>query len=345
VDRTSPRKSASTPPASASACERTLRNGPHHTRNSHPGAETILATYLVLKTDDKLGIFESGLAAKVAEDGSVQGSTTLHFNRFDFVGTETYTTASRALTDGTAISGTPVALSAAQKTLNVQELAGPYNGTAVAPIGITEGMLKMSMHSLAERIGPALMRDYKRFRDAVVRDLALASTVYVTGGATPSLTNEGAIAAAQAATYAWLTEVRQQLADRKVPPFANERYRGFIQPRHTKELLRDADVKAAMNTRPDAAQIVGYIGTLAGIDLYEWTFIPTKGVGAGGAVVGYQSIFFGGIPGVGLYQHEAVSVRVKDDTDYGRQLNTVWKEFAGYADAWASDVIVRGITT
>jgi hypothetical protein len=309
--------------------------------------ETILATYLVPKTDDRLGFFESGICGEVAPAGSVSGSNTLHFNRFDYVGTETYSTASRTLTDGTAISGTPVALSAAQKTLNVIEFAGPYNGSGVAPIGITEGMLKTSLHDLASRIGPALQRDYKRFRDAVCRDICLASTSYMSGGATPSSTNEGTVTAGgQKATYAWITEVRQALADKKVPAFgANGRYRGFIMPRHTKELLNDSDVKAAFNTRPDAAQITGYVGTLAGIDLYEMTFIPTKGVGSAGGVTGYQAIFFGEIPGCGMYQHEPVSVRVKDDTDYGRQLNTIWKEFAGYADAWASDVIVRGLTT
>lgn len=306
--------------------------------------ETILLAYLVAKQDDRLGLFDV-LMDKVAEDGSVKGSTTLHFNRFGFVGTETYTEASRTLTDGTAVAGAAVDITAEQKTLNVKELAGPYNGAAVGPLGITEGMLKMSLHNIAEKVGPALNRDYKRFREVQARTLALATTKYVTSD-TNSSTNEGAVVVSKPATYSWLTEIRRRLAeDCKVDPHANGRYLGFITPRHTKELLNDADVKQAMATRPDAAQVVGYVGTLAGIDLFEYTFMPTKGVGAGGAVTGYQSIFCGSQKPGAYYQHEAVSVRLKDDTDYGRQMNTIWKEFAGYADRWAADHVVRGITT
>ncbi len=164
--------------------------------------ENALLPYLVPKPDDKYGLFEP-IMREVAPPGTVQGSSTIHVDQFNYTGSSgTFSETARRLTDGTDVAGTPVGMSAGQFTLTLREYGGPHDATNVAPLGITELMLSVATHDLAARIGPHLMRDYTRWRDAVARDVATASTSYMTGGATPSSTNEGTVAAAQKATFA-----------------------------------------------------------------------------------------------------------------------------------------------
>ncbi len=306
----------------------------------------MLLAYLVPKPDDAIQVFDSGLMTPVAEQGSVKGSTTLHVDQFGFTGSGgTMTETARRLTDGTDVSGTPVGMSATQYALTVREYGGLHDGANVAPLGITELMLDTATHDLAAKIGPHLMRDYRYWRDQVAIGLALTTTTYWTAGATPSNTNQATVTAGQKASYNWLTEIRANLAGNKIPGFGNGRYRGFIQPRQTKELLQDADVKQAMATRTDAAQIVGYIGTLAGIDLYEATNLGTTGIGSAGGVTGYNALFYGAFAPCGYYEHLGVSARVNKNDDYGRKYLTIWKEHAAYGALDVNTMAVKGWST
>lgn len=308
--------------------------------------ENALLAYLTPKPDDKLQVFNSGIITPVATPGSVKGATTLHVNQFGWTGSGgTFTESARRLTDGTDVSGTPVGMSATQYTLTVREYGGPHDASNVAPLGITELMLDVGTHELAAKIGPHLLRDYLYWRDQVAIALALTTTSYWTAGSTPSNTNQATVTAAQKASYTWLTEIRANLAANKVPTFENGRYRGLIQPRQTKELLQDSDVKQAMATRTDGAPIVGYVGTLAGIDLYEATNLGTTGIGSGSAVTGYNSLFFGGVAPCGFYQHMAMTPRLNKNDDYGRKYLTIWKEHAAYAALDVNTYAVKGWST
>ncbi len=308
--------------------------------------ENMLLAFVTPKPDDQLSIFTSGLVTPVAAPGSVKGSTVLHVNQFGWTGSGgTFTEAARRLTDGTDVSGTPVGMSATQYTLNVREYGGPHDATNVAPLGITELMLDVGTHELAAKIGPHLLRDYLYWRDLVALNLALTTTSYWTAGTTPSNSDQATVAAAEKASYSWLTEIRANLAANKVPAFGNGRYRGFIQPRQTKELLQDSDVKQAMATRPDGAPITGYIGTLAGIDLYEATNLGTTGIGAGSAVTGYNSVFFGAVAPIGMYQHMPMTPRLNKNDDYGRKYLTIWKEHAAYGALDVNTYAIKGFST
>lgn len=308
--------------------------------------ESMLMAFTTPKPDDQLSIFASGLMGEVASPGSVVGSTTLHVNQFGWTGSGgTFTESARRLTDGTDVSGTPVGMSATQYSLTLREYGGPHDASNVAPLGITELMLGVGTHNLAQKIGPHLLRDYMYWRDQVALGLAMTTTSYWTAGATPSSTNQATVTAAQKASYTWLTEIRANLASNKVPTFGNGRYRGFIQPRQTKELLQDSDVKQAMATRPDGAPIVGYVGTLAGIDLYEATNLGTTGIGAGSAVTGYNSVFFGAVAPCGYYQHMGMTPRLNNNNDYGRKYLTIWKEHAAYAALDVNTYAIKGFST
>lgn len=311
--------------------------------------ENMLLMELIPKPDDKLQVFDSGLMAQAAPDGSVKGATTLHVNQFGWTGSAgTMTEAARRLTDGTDVSGTPVGMSATQYTLTVREYGGPHDATNVAPLGITELMLDVATHDLAAKIAPHLLRDYRYWRDQVAINLALTTTTYWTAGATPSNSNQATVTANQAATYKWLTEIRANLAGNKIPAFPNGRYRGFISPRQTKELLQDTAVTAlATGTggRTDAPPIQGYVTTLAGIDLFEATNLGTTGIGSGGAVTGYNAIFFGAYAPCAYYQHKTMSPRVNKNDDYGRKYLTIWKEHAAYAALDINTFCVKGWST
>jgi hypothetical protein len=314
--------------------------------------ENALLAFLVAKPDDRYGLFDV-VSKEVAPPGSIQGSKTIHVDQFNWTGSSgTFDESSRRLTDGTDISGTPVGMSAGQFTLTLREYGGPHDSSNVAPLGITELMLSIATHDLAAKIGPHLLRDYRRWKDAVCRDICLTSTSYMTGGSSPSSTNEGTVTSGQKATFAWLTEVAAMLKTNLAPAMPNGRYMGFISPRHTKELLQDSDVKQVFQgggaLRQDIPTINGYVGTLAGIDLFELTTIVTKGVGSGSAVTGYQAIFCGdrdGLPCCGHYDHLAVTPRVNKNDDYGRKYLTIWKEHAAYGALDVNTACVRGITT
>ena len=60
-----------------------------------------------------------------------------------------------------------------QVTVTIREYAGPSDGTAVAPVGITDFLKRRATHNLVEYVGTLLRRDRNKFVDHVVADLLL----------------------------------------------------------------------------------------------------------------------------------------------------------------------------
>jgi len=300
-----------------------------------------LSMEMLPKSDDKYPFHASGLCYEPYSPGSMRGANVIDIQQPVLVG-GTMTEASRRLTEGTDLATTGIAITETRFQLTVREYGGPHDGTNVQPLGITEFMLKRASHDLLTDLGGKLRRDYLRWRDAVVRDLALGTTSLVLSDAAAT---EGNIVVSKPASYAWLTRVRKKLADLLIAPQANGRYTGFVSTKDYADLLNDADVKTAMVYRDDAMQFSGYIGTVCGIDLYEVTYMPTKGVGAASAVTGYQSIFFGVNPPLGYYEAMGVSPRVSTNNDFGRKQLLAWVSHEAYGALDINNFVVRGIST
>jgi hypothetical protein len=300
-----------------------------------------LAMEMLPKPDDKYPFFDAGMLHQPYSPGSLSGANVIDIQQPVLPG-GTMTEAARRLTEGTALATTGLAITETRFQITVREYGGPHDGTNVQPFGITEFLLKRAAHDLLADLGGKLRRDYLRWRDAVVREMALATTNAVMSS--PSLA-EGAITANIAASYAMLVRVRRALANALIPPLANGRYIGFVSTKDYADLLADADIKQAMATRDDAPVITGYIGTVCGIDLYEATYFLTKGVGAGQAVTGYQSLFFGGIPFIGYYSGMPVTPRVSTDNDFGRKQLLAWVAHEAYGPLDINNACVRGIST
>jgi hypothetical protein len=268
-------------------------------------------------------------------------------NKPTFIGAG-FSEAARRLTDGTDVGiGNPLGLDYDQFGIQVREYGGPYTAggvNAVTPIGITEFTSERSLQNIAEEIGEKLRRDHVRWRNAVCRDLCLASTTVVLAD---SAAAEGNIVAGKGISWEFLRRLRKSLEDLLIPPFPNGQYRYAIGTNDEANLYLDADVKDALKRRPelDEAFKVGYIGSVLGFDFVVDTTMPTKAVGAGGAVTGYQGVAHGAIPCIGHSTALAPQARRSELTDYGRKGLFIWKSHEGWGTLDLNNVCVRTITT
>jgi hypothetical protein len=262
---------------------------------------------------------------------------------------EGFSEALRRLTDGTDVGiADPLGLGYDQFGIQVREYAGPYTAgavNAITPIGITEFTSERSLHDIAGEIGGKLKRDHVRWRNAVYRDFALTSTSVVLGDAAAA---EGNIVAAKAISWEFFRRLRKALEDLLVAPLGDTgNYRYVIGTNDESNLFLDADIKEAIKQRPDLAPEFrkGYIGSLLGFDIIVDTTMPTKAVGAGGAVTGYQGVAFGAVPGVGHAEPLPAQARRSEQTDYGRKGLFIWKSHEGFGTLDLSKVCVRTVTT
>lgn len=284
----------------------------------------ILSAELLLEPDPQY-IFGQ-FTKNVVEIGTQPGKTIL-IDRYPYLA-GTFSAAARALTDGTAIdTSKPVGLTANQVTVNVKEYAGPYSNddSKVVPLGVSEFLKKRAKHDVAAIVGQMLRRDKDATIDAIVRDLYLATTNVTTADGTA----EGVITAGKKINTATIAEVLKELRSRNVPTFANGNYIWVIGPKDQADLLQDAGFREAVRYQTDRlfrGQLVDYLG---------FTFVfsnnmPTKAVGAGSAVTGYQSVAFGP-DAVGQGVGMAPEVRKSNDDDFRRQDLVIWIMHAGFA--------------
>lgn len=301
-----------------------------------------LSAEMIPKPDDQYPFWAGLNPYAPYGPGSVRGSNVIKMNQPALVG-GTMSETARRLTEGTDITTTPIAITEGQFSMTVREYGGPHDGSVVAPLGVTEFLRERAAKDLLADLGGKLRRDYIRWRDAVVRDIALTTTTSIL--ADPAAT-EANIVAAKAASAAWLARVRKQLATNLIPPLPSTgRWIGYITSKDVMELATDTTIAAAKQTRDDHPAITGYVTTVHGIDLFEATYMPTKGVGSGGAVTGYQSIFIGTLPTQGYYQGKSVSVRRNNNDDFGRKDLLAWVSHEAYGALDINAAAVRGLTT
>lgn len=283
----------------------------------------ILSAELLLEPDTQ---YVFGQYCKTITEIGTQPGKTILIDRYPFLG-GTMSEAARALTEGTAIvTSAPIAVTANQVSVTVKEYAGPHDTGAnkVYPLGVSEFLKKRAKHDVANVVGTLLRRDKDAVIDAICRDIYLA----VSNVTTADGTAEGAILASKAMSTNTLAEIKYKLDARNAPRFANGNYVLILNPKDEKDLLLDAGYREAARYNSDRL-FRGQIADYMGFSVVRSNNMPTKGVGGGGAVTGYQSVAFGpdacGM-GVGM----APEVRQSTDNDFGRQDLVIWLMHAGF---------------
>lgn len=300
---------------------------------------SMLAMELLPRPDDQYPFYQFGPIQRQDDKAQMPGTQIL-FDRLDLPSGALYTEASRRGTEGTAINTGNLGITMTQVPLTVREYLGPHDGTNVVPYGITEFMAKRAKHDLLGIIGNFLRLDRVKFLNRVIMDLLLAATIVTT----PTGVAEGAITAGVPASAAWLRAWNKVMKDNKIPTYANGRWRLWITTKQEAEILADTEYREAnrylVNANP---AFTGQIGIYAGFDIGVSTVIPTKGVGSGGAVTGYQAVAYGPL-GIGHGVAMDATPAQDTNTDFGRQERVIWKSHETFGTLEA-ELLTRGITT
>lgn len=251
----------------------------------------------------------------------------------------TFTEASRNLTEGTRITANPQAPTMGQVQVTIKPYGGPHDGADVAPIGISDFLKRRSRHDLVSYVGTLLRRDRNKFVDTLILALMLAGT-HVT---TPGGSAEAALTAGALLTEDELAAMLRALQERNIPMFANGMYMLAITPKHFQDLRADTKFRESVRyLQNESPLITGHVANHGGFMIVISNNIPTKAVGAGGAVTGYQGVAFGPNSigwGIGM----DVEARRSKDDDYGREDRVVWLAHEGWS--LLDDNFVQRLTT
>lgn len=236
-----------------------------------------------------------------------------------------YGTTDRALTEGTRITANPQAPTMGQVSLTITEYGGPHDGTNVAPIGISDFLKRRGRHNMVQYVGNLLRRDRNKFVDTAVINLQLTTTNVTTPFSSPGVEiAEGSLTANQPFSEAMLASMLRSLQERNIPTFANGMYMCAISPKHFEDLRKDSTFREQVRyLQEQNALITGHLANYGGFMIVTSTNIPTKPVGAGGAVTGYQGMAFGPQSIGWAIGMDAEARRSKDD-DFGREDRVVW---------------------
>lgn len=294
---------------------------------------------LLLRPDDSYIFPNIGPIQKEDAAVSEQGVTSVKFIKPDYLG-GLFTEASRRLSEDTDVSASSQSITETNVVLTTREYAGPHDGTGVVPLGIREFIKRRSTHDLIQWASTLLTRDRNRFLDRVFLDLLLSSTNVVT----PDGSAEGALVADKVATVDWIRSVLKAMRDAKVPTYPDGYYRAVITTRDEMNLKKDPEFREHVRYLGQSNPVFpGHVGTIEGFHFAVSTHPPTKGVGAGGAVTGYQSMFFGPL-GLGWGTALAPEVREDEVKDFGRKDRLIWIAEEAFGTLYP-ELLFRGITT
>jgi hypothetical protein len=278
---------------------------------------------------------------RVEEVGTGPGKVFL-LDRPAYLTSGTMTESARRLTEGTQITATPQAVTMGQETLTCREYAGPHDGSNVAPVAITDFLKRRSKHDLVEYLGLILRRDRNAWLDHVLSNLLLTTTNVSYGSLAANLTT--ATAGSNPLIDDDIAAIKLALQSRNIPTFSDGMWCMVISPRHEADLRKDDQFREIVRYMAgDGPLVQGHIGDYNGFHILVSNNIVTTGVGAGGAVTGYQGLAFGPQAlgwGVGM---ECEARRSKAD-DFGREDRLVWisHEAFGLLD---EDFVQKFITT
>jgi hypothetical protein len=239
------------------------------------------------------------------------------------------TEASRRLTEGTAVSATPQAVTMGQVPLTCREYAGPHDGSNVAPVAITDFLKRRSKHDLVEYLGVLLRRDRNAWLDLVLCNLLLSTSNVSNGSGAASLST--ATAGSNPLIDDDLAAIKLALQSRNIPRFSDGFYCLVISPQHEADLRKDDQFREIVRYQAAAGPLTqGHLGDYNGFHILVSNNVPTAGVGSGGSVTGYQGVAFGPQAvgwGIGM---EAEARRSKAD-DFGREDRLLWISHEAFA--------------
>jgi hypothetical protein len=134
------------------------------------------------------------------------------------------------------------------------------------------------------------------------------------------------------------------MIDSKVPSY-NGRYRLWINSKQQMELMGDVEFREnnrylVTNGNP---AFTGYVTSYLNFDIGVATTLPTKAVGSGGAVTGYQAVCHGPM-GLGHGIPMPVEAASDPSNDFGRRERVIWKAHEIFMTLEA-DFLVRGLTS
>lgn len=299
----------------------------------------LISAEMLIQPDDLYLFYANGPIQRADSDAVVPGVNVINFNR-PTLPTGTYTETSRRLTDGTVVDTTGIAIAMTQVSLTIREYAGPHDGTAVRPFAVTEFLKNRAKHNVVALIGEFMRRDRNKFLDVTIRDLLLASSNVFT----PDGSTEATITAGQVMTVAAIRSLNKTMKDAKIPTYPNGRWRLMLNTRDEQNLKSDEEYREAMRYFVQQNPVFdGHVMSFEGFDIMVTTHISTDTVGAGDAVTAYQGAAWGPY-GIGHGVAKEPSVRMADDTDFGRLERMIWKSEECVGTLY-SDLFYRTLST
>lgn len=240
-----------------------------------------------------------------------------------------FTESSRRLTEGTAVSATPQAVTMEQESLTCREYSGPHDGSDVAPLAITDFLKRRAKHDLVEYLGLLLRRDYNKWLDRVISNLMLTSSNVTYGSGAADLTS--ATAGSNPLTDDDLAAVKLALQSRNIPTFADGMYCMVLSPQHEANLRQDDQFREIVRYQAAAGPLTqGHLGDYNGFHIFTSSNIVLAGVGSGGSVDGFQGMAFGPQAvghGIGM---APAAFRSKND-DFGREDRVLWRSHEAFS--------------
>ncbi len=245
----------------------------------------------------------------------------------------TSTLASRALTDGTAIDSGNQALAFTNITVTLAEYGGPYTGSAVTPLSITQLARRAAKHDLIVGLASQLKRDRARFLETVIQDLLLSTTnVTIASGGTGGATQATMVLNQNLVTDYDLDILFEALANRGVEPFADGYYFLFVPTNFKRMLKQDATVREYWGRNfvnaPDAL-MSGYLGDMGNFHIVVDPSMQTTTGGASSAVTVYQAIATGP-RAIAWATDLPPEPRTDKNDDFARQLRAIWLCIEGW---------------
>lgn len=277
----------------------------------------------------------------IAELARPQIGHTIRINRPRY-GSGGFTLASREVTSGSVISTTAIDLQSEQVTITLKRYGGPYdpNQTAVAPLALDRFDSSRSVHSLAGVVGTHMQRDFDRWLDTVTATfLSSGTTTLWPQGFTAD--NGSSVAGDMPMDVDLLFRGYETMKLANIPTFSNGRYRAFITPTAARQIKNDSQAAqyirydvAGQNpvTGPGGTPLAGFLGQIAGVDIFEATTLPSTANGNSIPVSTNIMVAPGMMAlGAGALPYVASST----DDNYGESAKVVWLSYLGFnlADA------------
>jgi hypothetical protein len=255
---------------------------------------------------------------------------TVMMNRVVFADT-TYTEASRRVTRST-IGTASASLTGEQVSITIHRYAGPLVAAAgaVGPYTIEEFDLKHENHSVVQRVGTALQRDYVKTVDSFFANLfctSMPSTSYVyPGDPNLALSADDTAFTAQGdrpfdlETIFRAEEVAMQTL--KIAPFANGRYAAFISPKQKRQLQTNSRWEKMVEQYPEKNPVFSqYLGTVGMTDLFV---SQTNSTATANSTITVQIGVLMGPGAIGAALAMAPEVRPDSTTNYDQRVSVVW---------------------